>query len=114
MEDVNAVVSVAEAEAEENGVGIYTFIKQGTKIDGVEVKDVAYDFNQLDGDNICHARAELAKEGYFVAVKQLDEAYHAAMFAEAAGISFADVKRFGIKDFSNVADIAKDFMFGEE
>lgn len=108
--NVNVAETVEEAVA---GVGTYTF-KQPAKINGEEVKTIDYDFTTLNGSNIRNARSELAKTGYVVTVKELDSCFHAAMFAEAAGISLADVERFDMRDYENVADIAKDFLYGEE
>lgn len=103
----------ADTVEEIAGVGTYTF-KKATKIDGETVDNINYDFTTLDGGNIRHARAELGKAGYVVTVKELDSCYHAAMFAEAAGISLADVERFDTRDYEAVADLAKDFLYGEE
>lgn len=111
--NVNAIAPVEEAIEETSGVGTYTF-KQPTKINGEMVESIDYDFTALDGSNIRHARSELGKVGYVVAVKELDSCLHSAMFAEAAGISLADVERFNPRDYENVADIAKDFLYGEE
>lgn len=111
--DVNVAEPVEETAEEIAGVGTYTF-RAPTKIDGEEVKEVNYDFTALNGGNIRHARSELGKIGYVVTVKELDSCFHSAMFAEAAGISLADVERFDMRDYEAVADIAKDFLYGEE
>ena len=95
------------------GVGTYTF-KEPTTIDGETVETINYDFTALNGSNVRNARSELGKKGYIISSKMIDECYHAAMFAEAAGISYADVERFGMRDYSAVADIAQDFLVGEE
>lgn len=75
-----------EENAEVFGVGTYTF-KEPTKIEGNTVKEINYDFTKLSGKAVREARSELAKRNYFVAAKQVDEVYHAAMFALAADIS---------------------------
>ena len=104
---------INESAVEESGAGKYKFVKPA-KIDG-EVKEViAYDFTALNGSNIRNAKAELQRRGYTVAVKELDEVFHAAMFAEAAGISVADVERFSPRDYIAVADLARDFLYDEE
>ena len=105
--------TVEETAEEIAGVGTYTF-KSPTNIDGEEIKEINYDFTVLNGANVRNARAELGKRGYVVSTKLLDECYHAAMFAEAAGITYADVERFGMKDYSAVADIAQAFLYGED
>lgn len=111
MSEKNA--NAVEAVEEIAGVGTYTF-KVPTNINGEEVKTIDYDFTALNGSNIRNARSGLGRAGYVVAVKELDECFHAAMFAEAAGISLADVERFDMRDYEAVADIAKDFLYGEE
>jgi hypothetical protein len=111
--NVNVADTVEENTEEISGVGTYTF-KKPTNINGEMVETIDYDFTALNGSNIRHARSELAKTGYVVAVKELDACFHSAMFAEAAGISLADVERFDMRDYENVADIAKDFLYGEE
>lgn len=115
MSEKNANVAEAIEETAEKiaGVGTYTF-KQPAKIDGEAVDTIDYDFTAMNGSNIRHAKSELQKRGYTVAVKELDECFHAAMFAEAAGVSIEDVERFGMKDYNAVADIARDFLFGED
>lgn len=103
----------AELVEETTGIGTYVF-KAPTKINGEAVEKIDYDFTALDGSNIRNARASLGKVGYVVTVKELDSCFHAAMFAEAAGISLADVERFDMRDYEKVADIAKDFLYGED
>lgn len=113
MSENNALVPVEETAEEIAGVGTYTF-KKPTTIDGEEVASINYDFTALNGENVRNARAELGKRGYVISSKLIDECYHAAMFAEAAGISYADVERFGMRDYNAIADIAQAFLFGEE
>lgn len=110
--NVNVAETVEETTEEIAGVGTYIF-KTPTKIDGETVESINYDFTTLKGENVRNARTELGKRGYVVSSKMLDVCYHAAMFAEAAGITYADVERFGMKDYDEVADIAQDFLYGE-
>jgi hypothetical protein len=113
MSENKVVETVEETAAETTGIGEYVF-KKPAKIDGEEVKSITYDFTALNGANIRHARSELGKLGYAVTLKELDSCFHAAMFAEAAGVSLADVERFDMRDYEAVSDIAKDFLYGEE
>lgn len=106
-------IVATEEVAENSGVGVYKF-KKPTKIDGVEVTEISYDLNLLNGKAVRHIKAELAKRGYVVAVKELDEVFHAAMFAYAADITVDSVEDFSSADYMEVADIAKVFMFNEE
>lgn len=106
-------IVAAEEVAGNSGVGTYKF-KKPTKIDGVEVSEIHYDLNILDGKAVRAVKADLTRRNYVVAVKELDEVFHAAMFAYAADITIDSVESFAAIDYMNVADIAKDFMYGEE
>jgi hypothetical protein len=108
----NEIINATDA-VEENGVGDYKFIEHAN-IDGKKVESIPYDFTELNGSHIRHAKGELQRLGYTVAVKELDEVFHAAMFAEAAGISVADVERFSTRDYNAVADLVRDFLYGED
>jgi hypothetical protein len=108
----NEIINAPET-AEESGVGEYKFVKPA-KIDGVEVKSIPYDFNALNGANIRRAKGYLQQNGYPVLIKEADEVFHATMFAEAAGISYGDLERFSPRDYIAVADLARDFLYGEE
>jgi hypothetical protein len=108
----NEIINAPDT-AEESGVGEYKFVKPA-KIDGEVKESVPYDFTMLNGSHIRHAKGELQRRGYTVAVKELDEVFHAAMFAEAAGISIAEVEAFSPRDYNAVADLARDFLYGEE
>ena len=105
-------INATEVVAEVSGVGTYKFIKP-TKIDGEEVKEINYDLNVVDGGSIRRVKGGLMKRGYTVAIKELDEVYHAAIFAEATGLTIDNVESFSPVDYMNVADLVKDFLFGE-
>lgn len=103
----------SEETKETKEVGTYTF-KKPTKIDGEIVKEIAYDFSNINGKSIRQAKSDLQKRSYTVAVKELDECFHAALFAQASGLSLDNVEAFSAVDYMNVADIARDFLMGEE
>jgi hypothetical protein len=103
-----------EAVVEENiYAGEYIF-KNPTEIDGEKVTSIKYDFSELNGKAIRMAKSELQRRGYTVAVKELDEVYHAALFAMASGLTVDNVEAFSMVDYNNVADIARGFLNNEE
>lgn len=113
MNNNKEIVKAEDIQILGSGVGEYHFKKPAT-IDGNPVESIKYDFNEITGANIRNARAELGKRGYVVSVKEIDECYQAALFAEAAGITYADVDRFSVVDYSAVAAIAGAFLNGED
>jgi hypothetical protein len=104
---------ITEENAEVFGVGTYTF-KHPTKIEGDIVTEISYDFTKLNGKAVREARSELAKRSYFIASQQVDEVYHAAMFALAADISLDAVEAFSIYDYGKVAGIAQVFLNAQD
>lgn len=99
-------------EKENKAVGTYVF-KRPTMIDGKEVTEVPYDFNLIDGSAIRRAKGALTRKGYVVAVKEYDEVFLAALFAEASGLTLETVEKFALVDFMNVADLTQVFWNGE-
>lgn len=93
--------------------GVYKF-KKPTKIDGEVVSEINYDFSEINGAAIRRAKSELQKRGYTVAVKELDEVFHSAIFAMASGLTIDNVESFSAVDYMGVADIARGFLNGEE
>ena len=93
--------------------GVYKF-KKPTKIDGEVVTEIHYNFSEINGAAIRSAKSELQRRGYTVAVKELDEVFHSAIFAMASGLTIDNVESFSAVDYMGVADIARDFLNGEE
>ena len=103
----------AEIEtAAESGVGTYKLIKP-TKIDGNIVTEINYNLANLNGKNIRHIRARLGRKGYMVSAKEIDSVLHAAMFADASGLTDDNIEALSSIDYMNVADIVRDFLLGE-
>lgn len=103
---------MSKQEVETSGVGVYKF-KNPTVIEGTPVKEITYDLTKINGKAIRSARSALGKRSYAVAIKELDEVFHAALFAEASDLSFDSVEEFSAVDYMAVADIVKDFLKGE-
>ena len=95
------------------GAGTYV-LKKPTTIDGAEVKEVSYDLASLNGSAIRRVKGNLQRKGYTVAVKELDEVFHTALFAEAVGWTVDNVEALSAVDYMNVADIVRDFLAAED
>lgn len=109
----NKDIVINEEETEEVLCGTYVF-KRPTKIDGEVVSEINYDFSEINGASIRKAKSELQRRGYTVAVKELDECYHAALFAQASGLTLDNVESFSLIDYNNIADIARGFLQTED
>lgn len=103
-----------EAVVEENDYAGEYILKKPTKIDGEEVTSIKYDFSELNGKAIRMAKSELQKRNYTVAIKELDEVYHATLFAMASGLTVDNIEALSMADYNNVADIARGFLNIEE
>lgn len=100
-------------EVKEIGVGTYVF-KKPVKIDGEEVKEISYDLTSLNGSAIRRTKGNLQRKGYTVAVKELDEVFHTALFAEAVGWTIDNVESLPASDYMNIADLVRDFLTAED
>lgn len=109
---MSKVVETVE-EVEEVGVGTYVF-KKPAKIDGEEVEEISYDLTSINGSAIRRVKGNLQRKGYTVAVKELDEVFHTALFAEAVGWTIDNVESLHAVDYMNIADIVRDFLMVEE
>lgn len=86
-------------------------LRKPVMIDGEEKTEIKYDFDELTGENLENGFKTAIKSGYVVSASyELDPIIGAHMFAEAAGIAYADVKRFGFSDYSKAASLARDFF----
>lgn len=101
------------ANEKSSGVGTYVF-KQPTTIDGEEVKEINYDFNAINGVAIRDIRTELGKRAYTVSVPEIDQVFHAGMFAHACGLTLDNVEAFALRDYMAVTELARDFLLAEE
>lgn len=79
-------------------------------IDGEEKTEIPYDLDSLTGEDVQHANKELSKRGIQVMVSEIDQNYHAMIFSIAAGLSFEDVSRLGVKDYNAMCSVVRDFF----
>ena len=87
-------------------------LKKPVMIDGAEKTEINYDFDNLTGEDIQRATKELQQAGIMVVGLDLDSNYHAALFAQSAGLSFADMARFSVKDYTKAVTLARNFSIG--
>ena len=100
-------------EVAKSGVGTYKF-KQPTMIDGEVVTEINYDLTSLNGSAVRRAKGELSRRGYIVAANIIDEVFHAALFAEATGLTLDNVESFALVDYMEIASIVQVFWNGED
>jgi hypothetical protein len=82
-------------------------------IDGVETKEIAYDFENMKGNAIENAYKMLTSRGHVVTMQESDPVLAAAIFAESAGIAYEDVLRMNAKDYSLAGRMVRNFLFAE-
>lgn len=86
-------------------------LKKPIKIDGKEFKVINYDLEALTGEDIDQVTILLALDNRHIQFPEIDQTYHAAIFARAAGIDLSDVKRMAGPDYMRVGRIVKNFFF---
>lgn len=79
-------------------------------INGETVTEIEYDLDGLTGADISAAVRSLKAIGEQVGTLELDPDYHAALFAQAAGISMEEVKALPAKDYTKAATTARNFF----
>lgn len=107
------VVEEVKEEVVASGVGTYKF-KKPTTIDGEVVTEITYDLTSLNGSSVRRVKGELSRRGYIVAANIIDEVFHAALFAEATGLTLDNVESFALVDYMEVANIVQVFWNGED
>lgn len=85
-------------------------LKKPVMIDGEEKTEIEYDLENLTGNDVQEATKELSKAGIMVSTVELDTNYHAAIFAKSAGLMFADMSRFSLKDYTKATTLVRDFF----
>lgn len=85
-------------------------LKKPVVIDGKETTELKYDLDRLGGKDIQDAINELHRDGIAVGALELDSNYHAAVFAKACGLAYADMLLLSAKDYTKVCLIVRDFF----
>ena len=85
-------------------------LRKPFRLDGEDVEEIAYDLDNLTGNDVEHAIAALGKKGIIVTMVETDQRYHAMLFSIAAGIAYEDVNRLPMKDFTAATTAVRDFF----
>lgn len=88
-------------------------LKKPVMIDGEEKKEIVFDLDNLTGQQLEAAVRDVGRAGIQVGAIELDPCYHMAVFAQAAGISYEDVKRMSAKDCKNAITLVRAFFIGD-
>lgn len=80
-------------------------------VDGVEIKEIHYDFDKLNGTSIERVFNEATRSKYIVSSSyELDPIIGARIFAEAADIKYANIKKLALNDYTKAASYARSFF----
>lgn len=80
-------------------------------VDGSELKEIPYDFDKLNGTSIERVFNEATRSKYIVSSSyELDPIIGARMFAEAADMKYADIKKLALSDYTKAASCARSFF----
>lgn len=85
-------------------------LKKPVKINGEVVEEISYDLEELTGAELEAASQDTKRAGVVVGAIELDMSYHMAVFAQAAGIAYEDVKRMSAKDVKNAVAAVRNFF----
>lgn len=88
-------------------------LKTPVLIDGVEKTEIEFDLDALTGTDVQLATKELQEAGVMISTVEFDTNYHAAIFAKAAGISYADMARFSLKDYTKATTKVRNFFLAD-
>ena len=80
---------------------------------GKKYEELEYDFDALTGEDLLTAEAEVNAAGAIVPVMDLSKAYQAAVFARAAKVDYAMMRKLGAKDFTDATAAVMNF-FGDQ
>lgn len=85
-------------------------LRKPFELDGETVEKIEYDLESLTGNDIEQAIAALGKKGIVVTLVETDQRYHAMLFSIAAGMSYEDVNRLPMKDYTKATTAVRDFF----
>lgn len=85
-------------------------LRKPIMIDGEQVSEISYDLEGLTGNDIDMAIKNMKQKGQMVTTVELDPTYHAAVFAQAAGLALEDVQRMSAKDYNKAMTLVRDFF----
>jgi hypothetical protein len=80
--------------------------------EGKKYEELEYDLEGLTGDDLLTAEAVINASGAIVPIVDLSKAYNAAVFARAAKIDYAMMRKLSAKDFSRATTAVMAFFGG--
>lgn len=79
--------------------------------DTITLKEVSYNFDELNGNDIENVLRELARKGYVPSTSyELDPICGVGLMARASKIDYEEFKKMGMIDFLRLSAITKDFF----
>lgn len=88
-------------------------LKRPVMIDGEEKTEIPYDLEKLTGSDLETALQDMKRNGIQVGAIEIDPSYHMAIFAQASGVAYEDVKRMSAKDCKNAIALVRAFFIGD-
>lgn len=85
-------------------------LKKPAKINGELTDKLEYDLESLTGADVQLAVKELGKRGIIVGATEIDQNYHAMLFAISAGLSFEDMSLLNMRDYNAATIKVRDFF----
>ncbi len=85
-------------------------LKKPVNINGELTEEIEYDLESLTGQDIQQVVRDLNKRNIIIGAVELDMNYHAALFAQSAGLSFDDLSNLSSKDYNEMTIRVRDFF----
>lgn len=91
-------------------------LRKPIMINGVEVKELTYDFDSMTARDKINVGKRIKADGVPVSVEEFDSDYHTYLFAGAVvkvnpDMDISDVLRLSAKDIQKGAALARDFFY---
>lgn len=91
-------------------------LRKPIMINGVEVKELTYDFDSMTARDKINVGKRIKADGVPVSVEEFDSDYHTYLFAGAVvkanpDMDISDVLRLSAKDIQKGATLARDFFY---
>ncbi len=92
-------------------------LRKPIMVNGSEVKEIKYDFDDLTAQDKMNAGKAYKKSGNVISVQELDSDYHLFIFAEAVAKANPDIDQkevvllLGAKDAARAEKLVRDFFF---
>jgi len=88
-------------------------LKKPVNINGELTEEIEYDLENLTGQDIQQIVRDLNKRSIVIGAVELDVNYHAALFAQAAGLSFDDISNLSVKDYNEATVRVRNFFLAD-